>query len=128
MAEFPRPVLVCTLDDLRKIVPTGDNATTHLVFDDFDCNVERMSPEQVIHLLDSSMPQTIKARYHDIVVPQIPRIFTTNKTLTWPFDHIFPPGTSPHQNSGILRRTRYLHVNEPMWARTGPVEKAPRLQ
>ena len=57
LAEFNRGLLVSTLDDLRHVTST----TTHLVFDDFDFSSS--SPEQAIHLLDSSMPQTIKARY-----------------------------------------------------------------
>jgi hypothetical protein len=117
LAEFKNPVLVSTLDDLRKIV---QGTTTHLVFDDFDCADYRMSAEQVIHLLDSSMPQTIKVRYNDITVPPIPRIFTTNKKLLWPFDHIFPSGTSPDQQNGILRRCRYLVVKSPMWSQSPP--------
>lgn len=112
LAEFSKPLLVTQIEDLRKITST----TTHLVFDDFDCS--EMKPENVIHLLDCSMTQTIPARFTDISLPRLPRIFTTNKSLVWPHDHIFPPGNNLHQQNAILRRIKTIFISGPLFVVT----------
>jgi hypothetical protein len=43
-------------------------------------------------------------RYKDVRIPAIPRIFVTNKDMTWPHCHIFPAGVNAKQQQGILRR------------------------
>ena len=62
LAEFDRPLKISggCLEDLRKVTIAGPNATTHLVFDEFDGS--NMDPETVINLL-SDQWETLPARY-----------------------------------------------------------------
>ena len=115
-SEFARPLEVATVDDLRYIVWSGDRATTHLVFEEFNFEAffdnvkvkDRVS--EAIRLLDSQEQHTIKARFSDIEVPAIPRIFTTNKKMIWPHSHIFPSGSNEDEQEAIMRRFRTIHI------------------
>lgn len=120
-SEFARPLSVNTVDDLRNIVLSGRHATTHLVFDEYNFDVffthvpvkDRVT--LAINLLDCKEHHTIKARNFDIVVPPLPRFFTTNKSMQWPHCHIFPAGTNAAEQAGVMRRFRTIFITEPIW-------------
>ena len=107
---------VVTVDDLRYIVWSGERATTHLVFEEFNFEAffdnvkvkDRVS--EAIRLLDSQEQHTLKARFSDIEVPAIPRIFTTKKKMLWPHSHIFPSGANEDEQDAIMRRFRTIHI------------------
>ena len=42
----------------------------------------------------------------------MPRIFTTNKEMQWPFKHIFPAGSNPKQHAAIERRFIAIEVTQ----------------
>ena len=129
-SELARPLLVNTPDDLRKIVISGPRATTHLVFDQFNPKImfDKLVPaamtDACINLIDSSTWHGFSARYSDIQLPPIPRIFTTNLPMTWPHSHIFPPGCNQDEQNGILRRYTPYHVNACMFR--GPAPPPPQ--
>jgi hypothetical protein len=120
-SEFARPLLVNTVDDLWNIVLSGKHTTTHLVFDEYNFDVffthvpvkDRVT--LAINLLDCKESHTIKARNNDIVVPPLPRFFTTNKGMQWPHCHIFPAGANQEEQIAILRRFRTIRITEPVW-------------
>jgi hypothetical protein len=120
-SEFARPLLVNTVDDLRNIVLSGKHATTHLVFDEYNFDVffthvpvkDRVT--LAINLLDCKESHTVKARNYDIIVPPLPRFFTTNKEMIWPYCHISPPGANSEEQLAILRRFRTIRITEPVW-------------
>ena len=113
-SELARPLLVNTPDDLRKIVISGPRATTHLVFDQFNPKImfDKLVPaamtDACINLIDSSTWHGFSARYSDIQLPPIPRIFTTNLPMTWPHSHIFPPGSTKMSRTAFFVGT--LHI------------------
>ena len=115
-SEFARPLEVATVDVLRYIVWSGERATTHLVFEEFNFEAffdnvkvkDRVS--EAIRLLDSQEQHTLKARFSDIEVPAVPRIFTTNKKMLWPHSHIFPSGANEDEQDAIMRRFRTIHI------------------
>ena len=120
-SEFLRPLQVNTVDDLRNIVLTGRRATTHLVFDEFNFDIffshvplkDRLT--MAINLIDCAESHTLKARNTDIVVPPLPRIFTTNKQMEWPHCHIFPAGTCAEEQQAVMRRFRTIRIDRPIW-------------
>ena len=57
-----------------------------------------LSPEETIALLDTRRQTAIKCRHHDVVIPCLPRIFTTS------IQHPFPLGESEAQQQAINRR------------------------
>ena len=77
-SEFARPLEVATVDDLRYIVWSGDRATTHLVFEEFNFEafIDNVKVKDIyrgvseleaidIRLLDSQEQHTLKARFSD---------------------------------------------------------------
>jgi hypothetical protein len=63
LAEFARPLKISgnCLEDLKNVTIAGPNATTHIVFDEFDGS--RMEVETVINLLTNDTWETLPARY-----------------------------------------------------------------
>jgi hypothetical protein len=114
LAEFERPLKINMLEDLRHIVLAGPNSTTHLVFDEFD-STQVKNMEVMINLLDCDEWHTIPGRYSDIRIPPLPRLFLTNKSMTWPFDHLFPSGTNIEQQNAILRRYTVHFIPDAIW-------------
>ena len=109
LAQFPRPLLVSRMEDLKKI----SLRTTHLVFDEmrFDGRDDdtagresKLSPQELIKLLDVEHNRSISARYKDAQIPKgMPRIFTTNSPLL-PHDHFFPRGRDAVEQYAIDSR------------------------
>ena len=107
LAQFERPLLVSRMEDLKKI----SLQTTHLVFDEmrFDGrggrdDSERLTPQELVKLLDMEHNRSISARYHDSCIPKgLPRIFTTNSRLL-PHDHFFPNGCDEEEQYAIDSR------------------------
>ena len=121
LAEMERPLLISNgcLETLKDIVASGPHATTHLVFDEFDYRTagkggKPLSTEECLGLINPEFPCTLNVRYGVIKIPALPRIFTTNRTLTQ-YDHIFPQGNNALQAAALARRYRPIYITEPMW-------------
>jgi hypothetical protein len=115
LCEWERPLLCACIEDVREATWAGPKATTHLVFDEADFS--NLAAEDCINLLDSSEIHSLPARYENVKLPAIPRIFLTNRPMRWgvPRGHIFPAGASVAQNDAIQRRFRSFEVVEPMY-------------
>ena len=97
------------MEDLKKV----SLRTTHLVFDEmrFDGRDDdtagresKLSPQELIKLLDVEHNRSISARYKDAQIPKgMPRIFTTNSPLL-PHDHFFPRGRDAVEQYAIDSR------------------------
>lgn len=114
LAQGDAPKLIRSLDDLKSI----NTSHTHLVFDDMDFGRDGLgwTGSNIIHLLDMEENSSIKCRYADATIPAgMPRLFTTNKPLTYPFGHIFPEGDCAAQLAGINRRYRTVAVTAPLF-------------
>ena len=106
LAHFEKPLLVCTIDDLKDLTSVNDG----IVFDDM--RFDHLAPETVISLLDPHYTRSIHARYRNAIIPPgIPKIFTTNLGMTWPHEHIFPAGRNVDQQRAISRRFRAVHID-----------------
>ena len=83
MRHGKHPYLIQNIEQLATIPDECDL----LVFDDvrFVHAPSHMTPKQMISLLDVTQQARIKGRYYDIVVPSIPRIFTTTLRRQHPF-------------------------------------------
>ena len=70
MAEFERPLKISggCLEDLKKVTIAGPNATTHIVFDEFDGS--NMNPETILNLLTTDGWETLPARFKWVAHPQ----------------------------------------------------------
>ena len=70
----------------------------------FDEDGLDLKPEEMIALLDTTAPAVIRCRHYDVLVPCLPRIFTTN--LDCRQQHPFPKGASRSraQQAAIDRR------------------------
>jgi hypothetical protein len=116
LCEFGRPLLCNTIEAARNVVRAGPSATTHLVFD--EANFLHLEPEACINLLDSFTEHDVPARYSDVRLPAIPRIFVTNKPMRWSFPngHIFRYPELPAHRAAIARRMKLVEVEGPMFA------------
>lgn len=103
-------LLVRELEDLKKL--TAEHSG--IVFDDMDCS--GLPTVVAIHLLDLELGSSIPCRHKNAWIPAgMPRIFTTNKSMQYPYDHIFPAGENQHQHTAILRRFVSIMVTEPLF-------------
>lgn len=73
------------------------------------------TPEDILSLSDCSEPCHLPARYKDIVIPALPKIFITNLGLTSVMDHIFPPGRNGMQQRALDRRSRIIKITAPIY-------------
>mgnify|MGYP003648150072 CR=1 FL=1 len=55
------------------------------------------------------------SRYQNVRIPAIPRIFVTNKAMSWPHSHIFPAGVNAEQQAGVMRRYVTHFVSGPIY-------------
>ena len=95
-----RPVVImgAAFEALKeKIIWSGPYATTHIVFDEFDGKF--LAPEQIITLLTTWKQRELRVRYGCVKLPAIPIYFTTNKSCSWPWDHIFPCQSKDQQEA-----------------------------
>ena len=121
LAEYERPLLIShsNLEQLEHVVASGPYATTHIVFDEFDFRQAgkggvAMSPEEALSLLNWELPTSIAVRYKTLLIPAIPRIFTTNLSMDLD-SNIFPAGRNNDQAGALSRRYRIIRVTQPMW-------------
>ena len=56
------------MEDLKKVTIAGPNATTHIVFDEFDGS--NMNPETILNLLTTDGWETLPARFKWVAHPQ----------------------------------------------------------
>ena len=111
LAHFKNPLLVSTIEDLKQLKDYHDG----VVFD--DVNVSHMSVESVIHLLDVKNNRSVRCRYSNARLKKgLNRIFTTNRKLTWPNDHIFPYPESDDHMDAFLARIEIYKVTAPVFA------------
>lgn len=61
LAEWDKPLLCKTIEDVRDCLFAGPNKNTHVVFDEVDFS--HLSAEDCINLLDCDRPHTLPARY-----------------------------------------------------------------
>lgn len=116
LAQGANPLLVTQVDDLGALRP---GFHSHVVFDDMSFGQGGLgwNAEQIISLLDMDETRSIKCRYFNARIPAgMPRIFTTNKSMDYPFSHIFPAGINAHQLEAIRRRYITIEVTERLWA------------
>lgn len=73
-----------------------------------------MSPEEALSLLNWELPTSIAVRYKTLLIPAIPRIFTTNLSMDLD-SNIFPAGRNNDQAGALSRRYRIIRVTQPMW-------------
>ena len=112
------------VEQIGAAILAGPRAHTHMVFDEFHFrnagkNGTPLTIEECIRLLDSEFVGQLSVRYKTITVPAIPRIFTTNLTLSCEADHIFPPPQNANHAEALARRYRRIRVDEPMYAAQG---------
>jgi hypothetical protein len=108
LAHFTFPLVVTELEDLSRLEPAEHDG---IVFDDVLCT--DLTPEQTIHLLESDIEASVRGRYRNSTIPAgMPKIFTTNRSCTWPHDHIFTPGATLAQHGGIQRRFQVVTLLE----------------
>lgn len=126
LAEFERPLFITNscVEQIGAAILAGPRAHTHMVFDEFHFrnagkNGTPLTIEECIRLLDSEFVGQLSVRYKTITVPAIPRIFTTNLTLSCEADHIFPPPQNANHAEALARRYRRIRVDEPMYAAQG---------
>jgi hypothetical protein len=136
-AEFERPLRITgnCIETLRDVVLDGPRATTHLVFDEFDYtvthilrphmggpltlmypqsagkNAKALSVEACLTLFNMQDPGTIEARYGNVYVPPLPRLFLTNKQP----HELMPQNCSDAQQAGLRRRYQTIHVTQRIW-------------
>lgn len=109
LAHFRYPVLVRRIEDLKNISLRTDG----VVFDDIrfthpdNTKKLNLTSEETVHLLDMNHASSTEARYKDAEIPaKMPRIFTTNRSCTSAFDHIFPPPETPAHQEAYDNRVR----------------------
>ena len=109
-----KALLVRELEDLKKL--TAEHSG--IVFDDIDCS--RLPAVVAIHLLDLENASSIPCRHKNAWIPAgMPRVFTTNKSMKYPYCHIFPAGENQDQHAAILRRFVTIMVTEPLFECAG---------
>lgn len=102
---FKRPLLVRSLDSARDYHPDRYDG---IVFD--DVNLSSLSPEEKIHLVDSSYAGVVRCRYSNgIIPPGTKRIFTTNRSPT-SFFSSGPSVMEEEQLRAVFRRIKIIHV------------------
>lgn len=111
IAQFQSPLLLSHMDDLKQFMPSRHDG---LVFDDMAFN--KMTPGDVIHLLDWEMPRTLNVKYGSVTIPaRTQKIFTSNLN----FHDLIPP-CQADQFMAIRRRVQIIEVDYPLFHTPSP--------